>query len=56
MFGSSKPKPSSSKPFSGKQGVNDAKVLNKEAIKPKTGFTEFPTAKLTAIKTVDPFA
>lgn len=32
------------------------KVIEKEEIKPKTGFTEFPTAKLTSIKTVDPFS
>lgn len=32
------------------------KVVDQQPIKPKQGFTEFPTAKLTSIKTVDPFA
>ena len=31
-------------------------VVEKQEIKPKQGFTEFPTAKLASIKTVDPFA
>ena len=40
-----------------KGGTNkQIKVLEKEEIKPKQGFTEFPTAKLTSIKTVDPFS
>jgi hypothetical protein len=39
------------------KGTNkEVKVIEKEVIKPKTGFTEFPTAKLTSIKTVDPFS
>ena len=37
----------------GKTGVV---VVKKEEIKPKTGFTEFPSAKLSSIKTADPFA
>jgi hypothetical protein len=32
------------------------KVVEKQEIKPKQGFTEFPTAKLASIKTVDPFS
>lgn len=32
------------------------KVIKEEPIKPKTGFTEFPSAKLASIKTADPFA
>ena len=40
-----------------KPGTNkDFKVIEKEPIKPKQGFTEMPTAKLTSIKTVDPFS
>ncbi len=40
-----------------KTGTNKGfKVIEKEEIKPKQGFTEFPTAKLTSIKTVDPFS
>lgn len=40
-----------------KGGTNkQIKILEKEQIKPKQGFTEFPTAKLTSIKTVDPFS
>jgi len=39
------------------KGTNkEIKIVEKEVIKPKTGFTEFPSAKLTAIKTVDPFS
>lgn len=41
------PKPANNKTF---------KVVQQEPIKPKQGFTEFPTAKLTSIKTVDPFS
>lgn len=33
-----------------------ATIIKKEQIKPKTGFTQFPSAKLTSIKTADPFA
>lgn len=35
---------------------NSVTVIKKEEIKPKAGFSEFPSAKLTAIKTADPFA
>jgi hypothetical protein len=46
-----------SKPMSLQKGnKQQIKVIEKEEIKPKTGFTEFPTAKLTSIKTVDPFS
>ena len=42
------------KPMVGAQkGVT---VVKKEEIKPKTGFTEFPSAKLMNIKTADPFS
>lgn len=45
------------RPFSlNKPGSKEVKVIEKEVIKPKQGFTEFPTAKLTSIKTVDPFS
>ena len=33
-----------------------ATLVKKEEIKPKTGFTEFPSAKLMNIKTADPFS
>lgn len=51
-------KPLPVKPMSLQKGGTNKqiKVLEKEEIKPKTGFTEFPTAKLTSIKTVDPFS
>jgi hypothetical protein len=46
------------KPLSLQKGNTnkDFKVVANEIIKPKHGFTEFPTAKLTSIKTVDPFS
>lgn len=48
-----KPKGNSLKKPDTKNGVT---VIKKEEIKPKTGFTEFPSAKLSSIKTADPFA
>lgn len=39
-----------------KSSKETVKVLASEPIKLKTGFTEFPSAKLTNIKTVDPFS
>jgi hypothetical protein len=45
------------RPFSlNKPASKEVKVIEKEVTKPKQGFTEFPTAKLTSIKTVDPFS
>lgn len=46
------------KPLSLNKATNnkDVKIIEKEMIKPKQGFTEFPSAKLTSIKTVDPFS
>lgn len=58
MKPASKPVSKITKPLSLQKGAinKQFKVIEKQPIKAKQGFTEFPTAKLMAIKTVDPFA